>query len=156
MGKTRRKEKTFNDFCEESDEVSNGSAFNNGKRPKNKSPRRLPLEEYEKDENYGSFEKIGKRRWVNILEEASEDRQLALESHRYFKDMVEQSENTDNDAKRLMVDCLKLAQSSKNNSIKTLSLMVKLEELGTQSQDSNAASVISFNDLESLADAKRW
>tara|TARA_Y100001951_G_C11275055_1_gene261348 strand:- start:691 stop:1032 length:342 start_codon:yes stop_codon:yes gene_type:complete len=95
--------------------------------------------------------KIGK----NILEEASEDRQLALEAHRYFKDMVEQSENTDNDAKRLMVDCLKLAQSSKNNSIKTLSLMVKLEELGTQSQDSNAASVISFNDLESLADAKR-
>ena len=62
MGKTRRKEKTFNDFCEESDEVSNGSAFNNGKRPKNKSPRRLPLAEYEKDENYGSFEKIGKRR----------------------------------------------------------------------------------------------
>tara|TARA_Y100000310_G_C20226466_1_gene598166 strand:+ start:72 stop:413 length:342 start_codon:yes stop_codon:yes gene_type:complete len=95
--------------------------------------------------------KIGK----NILEEASEDRQLALEAHRYFKDMVEQSENTDNDAKRLMVDCLKLAQSSKNNSIKTLSLMVKLEELGTQSQDPNAASVISFNDLESLADAKR-
>lgn len=95
--------------------------------------------------------KIGK----SILEEASEDRQLALEAHRYFKDMVEQSENTDNDAKRLMVDCLKLAQSSKNNSIKTLSLMVKLEELGTQSSDSNTASVISFNDLESLADAKR-
>jgi len=95
--------------------------------------------------------KIGK----NILEEASEDRQLALESHRYFKDMVEQSENTDNDAKRLLVDCLKLAQSSKNNSIKALSLMVKLEELGTQSQDGNDASVISFNDLENLADAKR-
>ena len=95
--------------------------------------------------------KIGK----NILEEASEDRDLALQAYRYFKDMVEHSENTDNDAKRLMVDCLKLAQSSKNNSIKTLSLMVKLEELGTQSQGSDAASVISFNDLESLADAKR-
>ena len=95
--------------------------------------------------------KIGK----SILQEASEDRQLALEAHRYFKGMVEESENTDSDAKRLMVECLKLAQSSKNNSIKTLSLMVKLEELGTQSQDEGEASVISFNDLESLADAKR-
>jgi hypothetical protein len=95
--------------------------------------------------------KIGK----TMLEEAKEDRDLALEAHRYFKDMVEQSENTDNDAKRLMVESLKLAQSSKTSSIKTLTLMVKLEELGTQSQESNAASVISFNDLESLADAKR-
>ena len=95
--------------------------------------------------------KLGK----SILEEARHDRELALESHRYFKEMVEESENTDNDAKRLMVECLKLAQSSKNNSIKTLSLMVKLEELGTQSQDGNDASVISFNDLENLADAKR-
>ena len=95
--------------------------------------------------------KVGK----SILEEAREDRQLALESHRYFKDMVEHSESTDNDAKKLMVECLKLAQSSKNNSIKTLTLMVKLEELGTQSQESGESSVISFNDLESLADAKR-
>tara|TARA_Y100001951_G_scaffold56931_1_gene45152 strand:+ start:156 stop:497 length:342 start_codon:yes stop_codon:yes gene_type:complete len=95
--------------------------------------------------------KIGK----SILEDAREDRILALEAHRYFKSMVEESENTDSDAKRLMVECLKLAQSSKNNSIKTLSLMVKLEELGKQSQESDGTSVISFNDLESLADAKR-
>ena len=94
--------------------------------------------------------KIGK----SILDDARQDRQLALESHRYFKEMVEISENTDNDAKRLMVECLKLAQSSKNNSIKTLSLMVKLEELGSQPQDGSNASVISFNDLENLADAK--
>jgi len=95
--------------------------------------------------------KIGK----SILDEASEDRDLALEAHRYFKDMVEHSENTDNDAKRLMVECLKLAQSSKTSSIKTLTLMVKLEELGNQPQDGSSSSVISFNDLESLADAKR-
>jgi|TARA_R100001143_G_C3354305_1_gene131400 hypothetical protein len=95
--------------------------------------------------------KIGK----TMLDEAKQDRELALDAHLYFKDMVELSENTDNDAKRLMVECLKLAQSSKTSSIKVLTLMVKLEELGTQSQDSDAASVISFNDLESLADAKR-
>tara|TARA_Y100001951_G_C11275055_1_gene261349 strand:- start:1029 stop:1160 length:132 start_codon:yes stop_codon:yes gene_type:complete len=35
----------------------------NGRRTKNRPARRpLPLEEYDKDENYGSFEKIGKRR----------------------------------------------------------------------------------------------
>ena len=96
--------------------------------------------------------KIGK----SILDEAREDRDLALEAHRYFKDMVARSENTDNDAKRLMVECLKLAQSSKTSSIKTLTLMVKLEELGNQPQDGSSSSVISFNDLESLADAKRW
>ena len=60
--------------------------------------------------------KVGK----SILDDARHDRQLALESHSYFKEMVEASENTDNDAKRLMVECLKLAQSSKNNSVKTL------------------------------------
>lgn len=92
--------------------------------------------------------KIGK----SIIDEAREDRQLALDAYRYFKDMVEQSEGTDNDAKRLMVDCLKLAQSSKNNSIKTLALMIKLEELENQFKESGGSSVISFNELESLAD----
>ena len=95
--------------------------------------------------------KVGK----SILDDAHQDRELALAAHSYFREMVEESENTDNDAKRLMVECLKLAQSSKNNSVKTLSLMVKLEELGSQSQGSGEASVISFNDLESMADAKR-
>ena len=96
--------------------------------------------------------KVGK----SILDEAREDREFALESYRYFKQMVEESENTDNDAKRLMVECLKLAQSSKNNSIKALTLMVKLEELGGKPHGPDDTSVISFNDLERLADAKRW
>ena len=95
--------------------------------------------------------KVGKK----ILEDANHDRDLALQAHRYFKNMVEESENTDNDAKRLTVECLKLAQSSKNNSIKALALMVKLEEIGGSTSDSDDASVISFNDLEKLADAKR-
>ena len=95
--------------------------------------------------------KIGK----NMLEEAKEDRELALEAHLYFKDMVEESGSTDNDAKRLMVECLKLAQSSKTSAVKTLTLMVKLEELGINTQGGTETSVISFNDLESLADAKR-
>ena len=64
MGKTRRKEKTFNDPSEESYEaMPDGYPSANGRRTKNRPARRpLPLEEYDKDENYGSFEKIGKRR----------------------------------------------------------------------------------------------
>lgn len=95
--------------------------------------------------------KVGK----NILDEAKEDRDLALEAHEYFKDMVERSDSTDNDAKRLMVDCLKLAQSSKSSSIKVLTLMIKLEELDAGSSTVGGSSGISFTDLESLADAKR-
>ena len=93
--------------------------------------------------------KIGK----DILDSATKDRDLALDAHQYFKDMVERSDGTDNDAKRLMVDCLKLAQSSKNNSIKTLTLMIKLEEL--ESSKDGVSSGVSFTDLESLANAKR-
>ena len=89
------------------------------------------------------------------MDEAKEDRDLALESHQYFKEMVERSDGTDNDAKRLMVDCLKLAQSSKNNSIKTLTLLIKLEELGASPSSEGGSSGISFTDLESLANAKR-
>lgn len=95
--------------------------------------------------------KIGK----SILDESNDDRDLALEAHQYFKDMVERSDGTDNDSKRLMVDCLKLAQSSKNNSIKLLTLMVKLEELGENANSHGGSSAVSFTDLESLANAKR-
>jgi len=95
--------------------------------------------------------KIGK----NILDEATQDRDFALEAHQYFRRMVERSEDTDNDAKRLMVECLKLAQSSKNSSIKALSLMIKLEELEESSSKEGGSSAISFTDLESLANEKR-
>ena len=64
MGKTIRKEKIFNDSLDESYEViPYDYPPGNGKRKKNKPPRDPPtLEEYDRDENYGSFEKIGKRR----------------------------------------------------------------------------------------------
>jgi hypothetical protein len=62
MGKTKRKEKIFNDSFDESEVVFEDHTPKNDKRRRNKTPRRPPLEEYDKDENYGSFEKIGKRR----------------------------------------------------------------------------------------------
>jgi hypothetical protein len=60
------------------------------------------------------------------LDDAKEDRQLALELHRYFRERVEENPQ-DTVSKNLMVDCLKLAQSSKSNIHRTLDIIVKLE-----------------------------
>lgn len=62
-----------------------------------------------------------------IIDEASDDRKLALETHRFFRQMVDENPQ-DAAAKSLMVDCLKVAQASKNNVIKVLNLVVKMEE----------------------------
>ena len=63
-----------------------------------------------------------------MIEEAGDDRQLALETHRFFRRMVDENPQ-DSAAKSLMVDCLKVAQAAKNNIIKVLNLVVKMEEI---------------------------
>jgi|TARA_S200002703_G_scaffold122886_1_gene108829 hypothetical protein len=69
-----------------------------------------------------------------LIDEAGEDRKLALESHKFFKAMVEEVQNSeeagrpDSTAMNLMVECLKVAQNSKNNVIKIMGLVAKLEE----------------------------
>ena len=100
--------------------------------------------------DYNRLQKICKQ----IMDDSKEDRNLALEAHRYFRRMVEENPQ-DASAKNLMVDCLKLAQSSKNNSIKTLTLMIKLEELEATASFEGRSSGVSFTDLESLANEKR-
>ena len=62
-----------------------------------------------------------------LIDEAGEDRNLALEAHRFFKNMVDENPQ-DSTAKSLIVDSLKVAQASKNNVIKILNLVVKMEE----------------------------
>jgi len=68
-----------------------------------------------------------------LIDEAGEDRKLALESHKFFRAMVEEAQNDpdarpDSTAMNLMVECLKVAQNSKNNVIKIMGLVAKLEE----------------------------
>jgi len=62
-----------------------------------------------------------------LIEESIEDRQLALDAHRFFRQMVDANPN-DAAAKTLMVDSLKVAQASKNNVVKILGLIVKMDE----------------------------
>lgn len=77
--------------------------------------------------NKNRVQKIAKK----LIEEAGEDRRLALEAHRFFRQMVDENPN-DGTAKSLMVDALKVAQSSKNNVVKILNLVVKMEEATTE------------------------
>ena len=69
------------------------------------------------------LQKIAKK----LIEESTEDRNLALETMRYFKSMVEENQ-MDSTAKGLIVDCLKLAQSSKDKTIKIMDLLIKIEK----------------------------
>jgi len=83
-----------------------------------------------------------------IIDESSEDRRLALEAYRYFKQMVEDNPQ-DSVSKQQMTDCLKLAQTSKGNSLKVMDLLVKFQ---TQENKSEVESNISlFNKIEELS-----
>ena len=54
-----------------------------------------------------------------LIDEANEDRSLALDTHRFFREMLAENPQ-DAAAKNLMVDCLKLAQTSKTSTLKLL------------------------------------
>jgi hypothetical protein len=82
------------------------------------------------------------------LDDAKEDRQLALELHRYFREIVEENPQ-DSVAKNLMVDCLKLAQSSKSNIHRTLDMIVKLESSFNAKEASGGAQNM-FNQLSDI------
>jgi hypothetical protein len=82
------------------------------------------------------------------LDDAKEDRELALEMHRYFRELVEENPQ-DSVSKNLMVDCLKIAQSSKVNIHKTLDLLIKLEtSFSKGNEETNSKSL--FNQLSDI------
>ena len=83
-----------------------------------------------------------------ILDESAEDRGLALEAYRYFKDMVDENPQ-DSVAKQQMTDCLKLAQSSKTSALKVMDLLIKFEVTTNKKESTSATSL--FNKIEELA-----
>ena len=52
-----------------------------------------------------------------VIDEANDDRKLALDAHRFFREMIDENAQ-DATAKNLMVDCLKLAQTAKGSILK--------------------------------------
>jgi len=86
-----------------------------------------------------------------LIDEAGEDRNLALEAHRFFRAMVDENPQ-DAAAKNLMVDTLKVAQASKNNVVKILNLVIKMEETNpdTRTKASKGSENSVFNELNNL------
>ena len=93
------------------------------------------------------LQKIAKK----LIDESNEDRSLALDGHRFFRQMVDENPQ-DSPAKNLMVDCLKVAQASKNNVVKIIGLMIKMEESGTEKiKSSNQSPTTVFAELDTLS-----
>jgi hypothetical protein len=88
-----------------------------------------------------------------LIEEAGEDRKLALSAHRFFKAMVDENPQ-DGTAKGLMVDSLKVAQASKNNVVKILGLMVKMQDQQTDKTKASGSGKENsiFSELDNMAD----
>lgn len=64
----------------------------------------------------------------DLLSDAQEDRRLALEANRLFRTFIDQNP-TDAVSKNLLVETLKVAQQSKQNVIKALQLLVKIDAI---------------------------
>lgn len=87
-----------------------------------------------------------------LIDEADEDRRLALEAHAYFKQRIDENP-ADNVSKALMVDCLKVAQASKQHTVKVISLMAKINEESTPEKTKSSGTTSSvFSELENMND----
>ena len=84
-----------------------------------------------------------------IVDEGIKDRSLALEAYKMFKTMVDDNPQ-DVAARSLMLDCLKLAQTSKQSTIKIVDCLIKLEATGGKGKDKGESSM--FSQLDQLLD----
>jgi len=85
-----------------------------------------------------------------VMDEANDDRKLALDTHRFFRQMLDDNPQ-DATAKNLMVDCLKLAQTSKVSILKVVDLLIKLDTAQFKGTD-KAESDSLYSQLDNLTD----
>jgi len=85
-----------------------------------------------------------------LIDEANDDRLLALDAHRFFREMLDENPQ-DAAAKNLMVDCLKLAQTSKTSTLKVVDLLIKLETALTKGNDKSETDSL-YSQLDNLTD----
>ena len=82
-----------------------------------------------------------------VIDESNDDRKLALETHRFFRQMVDENPQ-DSTAKNLMVDCLKLAQTSKNSVLKIIDLLTKIDMVQSKGNKAEVDSL--YSQLDNL------
>ena len=85
-----------------------------------------------------------------LIDEGTEDRKLALEAHRFFRAMVDENPQ-DAAAKNLMIDCLKLAQTSKTSTLKVVDLLIKMEAVQARGGDKAEMDSL-YSQLDNLTD----
>jgi hypothetical protein len=85
-----------------------------------------------------------------LIDEANDDRSLALDAHRFFREMLNENPQ-DAAAKNLMVDCLKLAQTSKTSTLKVVDLLIKLETSLTKGNEKSETDSL-YSQLDNLTD----
>ena len=85
-----------------------------------------------------------------LIDEANDDRSLALDAHRFFRQMLDENPQ-DAAAKNLMVDCLKLAQTSKTSTLKVVDLLIKLETALTKGNEKSEVDSL-YSQLDNLTD----
>ena len=106
-------------------------------------PRTYNLKKPPIDKN--RLQKICKR----VIDESNEDRELALESHRFFRQLLDENPQ-DASAKSLMVECLKVAQTSKRSITKIVELLIKLDIAQNSSESIDTNSL--YSQLDTLTD----
>jgi len=84
-----------------------------------------------------------KRVVKTLLEEGTSNREKALETYEYFKAMVDENPEDDS-AKACMIQCLKLAQTARDKSLKLLEMVRKtnLSKKGTDKEDFSFESLL--------------
>jgi len=85
-----------------------------------------------------------------VMDEANDDRKLALDTHRFFRQMLDENPQ-DATAKNLMVDCLKLAQTSKASILKVVDLLIKLDAAQFKGTDKTESDSL-YSQLDNLTD----
>jgi len=107
-------------------------------------PRNYVLKNSPIDKN--RIQKVCKK----VLDESAEDRNLALDAHAFFRNMVDENPN-DSASKNLMVDCLKLAQTSKTSTLKVVELLVKLEAARSRGSEGKEGAASLYDQLNEIA-----
>ena len=97
-----------------------------------------------------------KKACSDMLKQAKEDRLYAKEAYLFFKNIVDNSvdaELSDLDARKCMLDCLKLMQSAQTTAIRGLDTFIKAEDKLSNSKNSSTikgSQTPSWKDLTEL------
>ena len=113
----------------------------------------MPTKNYQPTKDYLTPARLNKT-CHDMLKAAREDRAAAKEAYMFFKGIVDQdgSIEPDFDARKSMIECLKLMQSAQQTAIRALDTFVKAEDKlkKKQSEKKEEEAAPTWKDLNNL------